>query len=229
MSAFRSLRTTVKLERVAPAELDGYHRTSCPGFGRPGGIVTENGSSQGIWPVWGEAGRGVASGVQVIAQELQRGRFLGREEGVRVTALRQDHGRRFRQGGRQREDARMEWVVIARGDSHGGSRQCGSVCDRIVGDEVGLRRIGARVGRLRLFVTGPNGRADGSRGGGSGRVLLRQEQRPVAAHGDPHRPDPSAGSRPRCMPWHRGMSSEITMPIGSSSGCGFQYPPHRRP
>jgi hypothetical protein len=31
--------------------------------------------------------------------------------------------------------------------------------------------------------------------------------------------------RPNPMRWHNGISSSITMAMGSSPGCGFQYPP----
>jgi hypothetical protein len=45
----------VELERVAPAELEGYCRTSRPGSERPGSIVTEEGTLEERRLVSGEA------------------------------------------------------------------------------------------------------------------------------------------------------------------------------
>ena len=66
------------------------------------------------------------------------------------------------------------------------------VRDGVVSGKVGRRGVGAGVGR-RLVVAGPDRRADRGYRSNEMRVLLGQQEGPVAAHRDAHCADPLWG------------------------------------
>jgi hypothetical protein len=134
----------------------------------------------------------------VAAEERERGRLLRRPERVVVAAAGEAQHRRLaagapRQRPREGLHAGVERVAEAGRDADRDAGERGRVGHRVVGGEVGRRRVRAGVGRPRLGVAGPDGRAD--RGGRADQVraLLGQQQRAVAAHRDAHHADPMGG------------------------------------
>ena len=142
--------------------------------------------------------RGSSLGREVAGQECQRRRFLRGEELAVVAAVREGYGGRLAAGplgqrAGEGPDAGVERVAEAGRDADRDAGERGGVGHRVVGREVGRRRVRPGVGRPRLGVAGPDGGAD--RGGRADQVraLLRQQQGAVAAHRDAHHADPLRG------------------------------------
>ena len=111
-----------------------------------------------------------------------------------MAAVGEAHARRLAAGALGQRageglDAGVERVAEAGRDADRDAGERGRVGHRVVGREVGRRRVRPGVGRPRLGVAGPDGRAD--RGGRADQVreLLRQQQGAVAAHRDAHDAD----------------------------------------